>query len=261
MNSEHIREWSPEDYEKFHSLRLRPAFDLLSRVPQIPAGPVVDLGCGTGALGPSLKRRFPKASLTGIDTDRDVLRKARYTGVYDRVQEADALDWRPDEPPALIYANGLLQDLPEHDILLRRMASFLRPGGTLAVQMPRQEDAASHAMLRVTAEALFPDRFDFSDRIAPVQPPAQYQRMLDPLGRVSVWETEYLHKLAPTKLGHPVARLAEEAEMAPMLALLSETERVQFTVTYDAAMQDAYPPASDGSVLMAVRRLFLVLTV
>ena len=47
-------DWDPEAYARFRDLRLRPALDLLARVPQLPAGDVVDLGCGAGAAGPAL---------------------------------------------------------------------------------------------------------------------------------------------------------------------------------------------------------------
>lgn len=261
MNHEPTRDWSPDDYEKFRSQRLRPAFDLLSRVPGLPVGAVVDLGCGSGSVGASLKRRYPKHRLIGVDASASMLRKAKYTGAYDEISEADARSWKPASPPALIYSNGLFHRIPNHDSLIAKLARSLTPGGTLAVQMPRQDEAASHAMLRVTAEALFPDRFDFSNWATPVSQASHYMRLLDPLGLVNVWETEYILKLDPSKFGHPVTKHTETTAMRPFLEKLTDTERVQFMVTYDAAMKDAYPVSPDGTSILPFRRIFIVLTV
>jgi trans-aconitate 2-methyltransferase len=51
-------DWSPGAYDAFRDFRLRPALDLLTRVPpDLPEGDVVDLGCGSGAVGPALRAR------------------------------------------------------------------------------------------------------------------------------------------------------------------------------------------------------------
>jgi trans-aconitate 2-methyltransferase len=261
VNTHSPRDWSPEDYEKFRSLRLRPAFDLLGRVGDIPPGRIVDLGCGNGTVASSIKRRFPKHELIGVDTSPAMLRKAKYAGVYDRLDEADAGDWSPGGQVSVIFSNALCHWLPDHEALFKRLASYIAPGGMLAVQMPRQYEAASHAMLRVTAEALFPDRFDFSDWTAPVATPRSYLTMLDPLGSVEIWETEYLQRLKPAGPGHPVTQFTESTAMRPFLDKLDDSEQVQFMVTYDAAMKDAYPVEQDGSVILPFRRLFFTVMV
>ena len=59
--------WDPAQYLKFSGERLRPALDLLARVPAAAPGTVVDLGCGAGNLMPLLRERWPRARLTGVD--------------------------------------------------------------------------------------------------------------------------------------------------------------------------------------------------
>ncbi len=112
MSSEKSNDWNPETYARFRGLRLRPALDLLMQIGTPCGGPVVDLGCGDGAVSASLRTRFPKREIVGIDSSAAMLAKARG---YDRVIEADIASWTPDAPPAVIYSNAALHWLPDHD--------------------------------------------------------------------------------------------------------------------------------------------------
>ncbi|NNF24709.1 MAG: methyltransferase domain-containing protein [Rhodobacteraceae bacterium] len=253
------QDWKPDAYNRFQSARLRPALDLLAAVPALPNGDIVDLGCGGGSVGTTLKRRFSGYPIVGIDRDGEEIKKARYTGAYDTLKNESIVSWQPETPPALIFANSACQDIGDHETLFPHLVDLLAPGGVLAVQMPRQDSASSHALLRVTAEALFPDVFDFSDWVPPVDPPIAYHRLLSDMGRLSVWETHYLKHLPPGKMGHPVLEYTEETAMVPYLGALNDSQKVQFLVTYGESLKDAYPLEPDGSVLMPMQRLFFVL--
>lgn len=254
-------DWDPAAYGRFGTLRLRPALDLLARVPALPAGAVVDLGCGAGAAGPALRHRWPDRRLIGADLSPAMLDEARATGLYDMLAETEAGSWQPDGPVALIFANAALHWLAGHEVLFARLAGLLARGGTLAVQMPRQYGAPSHRFLRDFAADMFPDRFDFSHWQPPVQSPVDYQRMLAPLGAVDVWETDYVQRLEPAESAHPVRRFTQSTAMRPFLEKLTAREQATFLARYDAALLAAYPVEADGSVLFPFRRLFFVLTV
>jgi trans-aconitate 2-methyltransferase len=254
-------DWSPGTYARFRGLRLRPALDLLAEVPALPGGPVVDLGCGNGPVAEPLRARFPDRSLIGFDSSPAMLAEARETGLYTRLIEADATEWAPDAPAALIFANALCQWLPDHQSLFARLATCLCPGGTLAVQMPRQFAAPSHALMREIAARLFPDRFDFGHWTAPVAPPTDYHRMLAPLGHVTAWETDYIQRLEPAYDGHPVRHFTEATALRPFVEKLAEDERAAFLAEYEAELAQHYPIEEDGSVLFPFRRVFFTLTV
>ncbi|MFY0635060.1 MAG: methyltransferase domain-containing protein [Vannielia sp.] len=249
-------DWNPALYARFAGLRLRPALDLLLQVRDLPEGDIIDLGCGNGAVGPVLKARFPDRHLQGIDTSPAMLAEARDTGCYDSLNEADAAVWAPTRPPALIFSNAALQWLPDHATLFPRLLALLAPGGTLAIQMPRQHNGPSHALIRTTAKALFPERFAAPWR-EPVDPPTTYARLMAPLGETSVWETDYIQRLDPVETGHPVRHFTQSTFMRPFTEGLTAEEEARFLEAYEAELQTDYPTEDDGSVLFPFRRVFL----
>lgn len=258
MSHQGAKDWNPGAYARFRGLRLRPALDLLAQVGDLPDGPVIDLGCGDGAVGPALALRFPDRDRIGVDLSPAMLDGAASTESYGRLVPADAATWMPDAPPALIYSNAALQWLDGHDRLIPRLAGFLPPGGVLAVQMPRQQDAPSHRLMRTVAQDLFPGRFTGREHPS-AQPPAFYARLLAETGQVSVWETEYLQRLAAAASGHPVRHFTQSTGMRPIVERLDESETAAYLAAYDAALNDAYPAEADGRVLFPFRRLFLTL--
>jgi trans-aconitate 2-methyltransferase len=255
-----MTDWNPESYARFADLRLRPALDLLSRVAEVPAGDIIDLGCGSGVVGAALAMRWPDRRIIGVDASPAMLEKARVAGGYAALVKADAATWAPEQPPAVIFSNAALHWLEAHDALMPRLVSLLMPGGTLAVQMPRQFKAPSHRFLRDIAASLYPDRFDFADYEPPVKSSESYWDLLAPLGRVEAWETDYVQCLPASAEGHPVRLFTQSTAMRPFLEKLQADEGVAFVHAYEAALAAAYPLRGDGSVLFPFRRCFFTVT-
>lgn len=227
----------------------------------LPQGDVIDLGCGSGAVGPPLARKFNGRRLIGVDRSETMLEKARETAAYSELVQADANLWAPRTPPALIFSNALCHWLPDHATLFARLAGALVQGGVLAVQMPRQFLAPSHQALRDVAQALYADRFDFTDWQSPVAASQTYAEMLSPLGEVSVWQTDYIQCLEPVKTGHPVRHFTQSTTLRPFADKLTEAELETFIAAYEIALIRDYPPQDDGSVLFPFKRLFFTLVV
>lgn len=260
MAQDNAPDWNPDAYARFEGHRRQPARDLLARIGTLPMGPIVDLGCGAGGVGSELALLAKGAALIGVDSAATMLERARQTGLYSDLAQADIATWTPEVAPVLIFSNAALHWVPDHAALMPRLANFLRPGGRLAVQMPRQYEAPSHALLREISADMFPNRFSFSDWHAPVARPEDYMRLLAPLGPVSVWETTYIQRLEPLDhSAHPVRAFTEATAMRPFAAKLDAQELAVFTSAYEAQLAAAYPQADDGSVLFPFTRVFFVL--
>lgn len=252
------QDWNPGAYYRFRGLRLRPALDLLRAVGPLPEGSVIDLGCGGGAVGPALGQL--RRHLVGVDTSPAMLSQARLTGGYDELLEQDLAEWSSSAPVAMIFSNAALHWVASHETLLPRLAALLAPGGVLAVQFPHQNNAPSHRLWRSLVDELFPGRIDPAQG-PKVLLPAEYHRLLAPLGKVTLWETEYYQELAPDGEGHPVRRFTEGTYARPILNKLDRDEQAQLIRTYESVIGKAYPKGPNGTVLFPFRRLFFTLSV
>ena len=259
MTSEMTKDWNPGAYDRFRGLRLQPAMDLLSRVEDLPNGTVVDLGCGNGVMGEALQRRFPRRRIVGVDNSHTMLEQAAARRDYAIIQEGDIATWKPDLTPALICSNAALQWLDDHETLLPRLAGLLPAGGVLAVQMPHQNPAPSHAGWDQAFAALFGDTA--VERGPSILGPEQYFDLLSPLGELQVWEVDYLQHLEATETGHPVRRFTESTYARPFLNAVEGEDRDCLIEAYEAIIAPQYERRADGSCLFPFRRLFFTLRV
>lgn len=249
--------WHPERYLAFDDHRTRPAADLLARVPLASPERVVDLGCGPGNSTALLVARWPQATVLGVDSSGSMLEKARESGIRAEWLEADIADWRPAAPVDLLFSNAALHWLPDHEALLPRLMTHLRPGGVLAIQMPRNFEAASHVALReLAAQEPWVARLDGTLRPEPVASPAWHHDLLaQHAATLDIWQTEYLQVL---KGEDPVLRWVEGTSLRPVLQALDEEAGAAFKTAYAARLREAYPRRPDGTTLYPFLRLFLV---
>jgi trans-aconitate 2-methyltransferase len=249
--------WDPAQYLKFAGERMRPAVDLLARVPAAAPKTVVDLGCGAGNLAPLLAARWPQAQLTGVDSSPEMLARARAAHPQARFEQADIGAWRPARPVDVLYSNAALHWLDGHERLFPALLDAVAPGGWLAVQMPRNFGAPSHTSIVETLEqGPWRARLEPQLRREPVAAPGFYWRLLEPLAaELQVWETEYLQVLEGD---NPVAEYTKGTWLKQFLDLLQDAERAAFEAAYRARVRAWYPPEADGRTLFPFRRLFLV---
>jgi len=249
--------WNPTQYLNFGSERLRPALDLLARVPLDRPITIVDHGCGAGNVTRVLQERWPDAAITGVDTSPQMLEQAARTASAIRWQNADLARWSSPQPVDLIYSNAALHWLDDHPRLFAHLLRHLNQGGVLAVQMPNNFGEASHTCaFDAAAAGSWRDRLAPLLRPAPVSPPAAYYDLLVPLTRhLEIWQTEYLHVLDGD---NPVAAWTRGSLLVPLLEALQEDERTAFESDYRARVRAAYPPRADGRTLFPFRRLFIV---
>ncbi|MFK4087036.1 methyltransferase domain-containing protein [Kribbella sp. NPDC020789] len=250
--------WSPEQYGTFADERGRPFADLVGRVRADEVKTVVDLGCGPGALTATLRDIWPAATIVGLDSSPQMLEAAQqYADDHLSFELADVRDWQaPEGSIDVIVTNATLQWVPEQLDLLPGFVKALRPGGWLAIQIPGNGDAPSHAILRELAAKDPYAEFARERSTRPDIPgAADYVDVLSAEGCVvDAWETTYFHLLQGD---NAVLEWVKGTGARPVLQSLPDELRKEFEAEYGARLAEAYPQRDYGTVL-PFHRIFAV---
>jgi trans-aconitate 2-methyltransferase len=258
--------WDPHQYLKFSDHRLRPALELLNRVPLASPTVIYDLGCGSGQVTRLIAEQWPSATVYGLDNSKEMLAQAAAEPSQIHWSEADIRTWSPDEAPDLIYSNATLHWVEEHQKLFPRLIGFLKAGGCLAVQMPLSWEAPSHRLMRETlanggpnGKALGTEPLRHAAAHKWVEEAEVYYDLLvDYTRSLDIWATEYLQILEGD---NPVLEWVKGTGLRPILNGLDDKERETFLAEYTRRLRATYPVRADGRTLYPFRRLFIVATV
>jgi trans-aconitate 2-methyltransferase len=249
--------WNPQQYLKFSGHRLRPAVDLLMRIPDFKVGRVADLGAGAGNVTRLIKQRWPDAIVVGIEGSAEMVAAGKKAAPEVEWLHQDLGSWHPSHRLDLIYSNAALHWLPDHAGLFPSLMEKLVPGGILAVQMPRNFGAPSHLLIAETAlNGPWRSRLEHLVTAAPVEAPAFYHAVLAPLSQnIDIWETEYLQVLEGE---NPVKEWTKGTWLTRYLDTLQGPDKAAFEAAYGERVARAYPRNSAGQTLFPFRRLFVV---
>ena len=249
--------WNPQTYLAYADQRSRPFFDLLARVGAESPRRVADLGCGPGNLTEHLAERWPEAVIEAWDNSAEMVAAARERGIDARVGDVRA--WIPAPGTDVVLSNAALHWIPEHAELLIRWVDRLERGAWIAVQVPGNFDAPSHASIRALAE-----RRPWSEPLHDipfrsgkvVESPARYAELLTDAGcSVDVWESTYIHELTGE---NPVLNWITGTALTPVRDRLTEEQWQRFRAELAPMLDTAYPVRPDGRTLFPFRRIFMV---
>lgn len=253
--------WDPQQYGRYADERGRSFFELLARIDHPSPERVVDLGCGPGPLTAAVAERWPTAHVTGVDSSVDMIAAASSYAVPGRLDfvTAGVADWQPDGAVDVVVANAVLHWVPDHIRLVPTFASWLRPHGALAFQVPDNFTEPSHTLLRNLRQS---ERWtglvgEGADRSAGVERPETYLDALADAGlEPDVWQTTYVHVFHGPD---PVLEWVKGTALRPVLSALDDPrEREEFLSEYAAALRAAYPQNRRGETWFPFRRTFAV---
>jgi trans-aconitate 2-methyltransferase len=250
--------WNPQQYLKFSGHRLRPALDLLMRIPDFSVRTAADLGAGAGNVTRLIKERWPEANVVGVEGSHEMVASGRKAAPDVEWQHQDLASWQPSHRYDLVYSNAALHWLPDHASLFPSLLNAVEPGGYFAVQMPRNFMAPSHLLIAETAlNGPWRSQVEHLVTPPPVHEPQFYHDLLAPhADGIDIWETEYLQVLEGD---NPVKEWTKGTWLTRYLDVLQGDERVAFEAAYGDRVAKAYPRNAAGQTLFPFRRLFIVL--
>jgi trans-aconitate 2-methyltransferase len=229
----------------------------MCRIPARAPRSIADVFSGQGSMRPLLAQRFPGAAIEAFDLSQAGER------IAERRPERIAGQGSGDRFPArrefdLICLNGSLELLPSLPRLLPVFVGMLAAGGWLAVQIPNDLYEPSRALVRMIAAD-----GPWAKKLLPIAKTRPFNEtmeglyaLLSPiLATVDIWEATYLHVMSSVPA---IVELMEATSLAPFLAPLDQTDRRRFLARYAAELNEAYPIQLDGSVLLRLRRLFVL---
>lgn len=159
---------------------------------------MIDLGCGPGNSTELLVEHFSGATVRGLDSSSDMVEAARKRLPAVPFDTADIGQWDEPGPFDVIFANAVLQWLPDHATLLPSLVDKLAPGGSLAIQMPDNLHQPSHRLMReIAANGPWASQLAAAaDSRTEMADASTYYSILKPhCSRVDVWRTTYHHPL------------------------------------------------------------------
>ncbi|MEU7631230.1 methyltransferase domain-containing protein [Nocardia sp. NPDC049220] len=142
------------EWERVSSLA--EAFDAGTRavLGDLCQGRCLDVGAGPGTITRWLADNPRTTEVVAVDRDTHFLDNLDVQVVR---TDLTADRWQPDEPFDLIHCRFVLMFLPQRRDVLKRLASWLRPGGVLVVADPRRMylPVTGHQPFRVAYRALW----------------------------------------------------------------------------------------------------------
>lgn len=253
--------WNPDQYLKFAEQRTQPCRDLAARIDVWRPLRIVDLGCGPGNSAEVIAQRWPDAAITGVDSSPVMIENARAMRPEGDWRLGEIAEWAAasNERFDIVFSNAALQWLGDHASLFPRLFEHVETGGALAVQAPGNFDSISNRLMRELAASAGWRRWFPNGRAAiwhTHELDFYYDVLAPHAARLDLWATEYWHALPDAAA---IVEFYKGTGLRPYLEAIAEPpERERFLAEYLAEMRTHYPPQADGTVLFAMRRIFIV---
>ena len=253
--------WQPDQYLRFDDERTRPCRDLAAQVRLDKVESVIDLGCGPGNSTAVLTERWPGAGITGLDSSLEMLERARQSNPQHNWLHGDIAQWAQTNGGAydVVFSNAALHWVKNHSRVFPQLLERVKAGGALAVQMPaNKSETAQSAMRDVASSAQWRAKFSRAqiEEWHVHEVGFYYDLLINAVSHVNIWYTTYTHVLPGVE---SITQWYKGSSLKPFLDVLTNAEEQnRFLQDFTDTIRSAYPVQSDGRVLFAFRRLFLV---
>jgi trans-aconitate 2-methyltransferase len=129
------RDWDAGTYHRVSVPHEEWARSVLDRLPLRGDEAVLDAGCGSGRVTGLLIERLPEGRVVAVDGSPSMIEKVRETlRPGDEALISDLTELELDRQVDAVFSSAVFHWVLDHDLLFRRLATALRPGGAIAAQ-------------------------------------------------------------------------------------------------------------------------------
>jgi trans-aconitate 2-methyltransferase len=129
------RDWDAGTYHRVSVPHEEWARSVLDRLPLQGDETVLDAGCGSGRVTGLLIERLPRGRVLAVDGSPSMIEKVRETlRPGDEALVSDLTELALDQQVDAVFSSAVFHWVLNHDLLFRRLAAVLRPGGAIAAQ-------------------------------------------------------------------------------------------------------------------------------
>jgi len=252
-----MSKWDPRHYLQFERERTLPVRDLVSRIELQSPSTIVDLGCGPGNSTAVLAKRWPDASIIGVDSSAEMLTQARESSVRAKWILADIREWQPDNSVDLVFSNAALQWVSLHEIEIPRLFNLVAKHGALAFQIPTHTDLWFEVLEKIVMSPVWRDKFlKGTSEFYSYELGFYYDLLSGQSKRLDLWETRYFHVLSSPEA---IVEWTQGTALRPLFDRLSDSSlRETFVKQYTEEIASSYPRQPDGNVLFPFLRRFVI---
>ncbi len=102
---------------------------------------IIDVGCASGEILFPLSRRFPDCEFVGIDISDSALEACTRLAEHKDLKQvtfvkSDLFGYKPETRADLVFCISVIQLIPDLEKVLKKLLSFLNPGGNLIIYVP-----------------------------------------------------------------------------------------------------------------------------
>jgi trans-aconitate 2-methyltransferase len=248
--------WNPDIYNQFKSERSAPFYDLLALLKVAPGLKVIDLGCGTGELTAKLADALPQSDVLGVDSSAEMLGKSVEAGESTLRFECIPIEQQLEKEQQwdVVFSNAALQWVPDHESLIPRIISHVKPGGQLLVQMPDQPHNVTNRLLAELAEkSPYAEAYQGWNRTSHVLTIDRYAEILFECGCKSMQVFEKVYPLVLKDIDSLVTWVSGTA-LLPYLERLPELLKEPFLDDYQVLLSEYFP---ERPAFYAFKRILL----
>lgn len=129
------RDWDAGSYHRVSVPHEEWARSVLDRLPLQGDETVLDAGCGSGRVTGLLIERLPEGRVVAVDGSASMIEKVReILRPGDEALVSDLTELQLDQQVDAVFSSAVFHWVLDHDLLFRRLAGALRPGGAIAAQ-------------------------------------------------------------------------------------------------------------------------------